>query len=318
MLQLGTSRRTIFRVKKSLMERGNVKQQPGSGKKPTVVSTKLVNKIRSRIARNPIRSMRGMAKDMKVSEWTVRNVVKNKLRARSLARTNRFLLSDRLKALRLERSKQILAILKKKTPIIMFSDKKYFTVDPVSNSRNDRYITRKRSKDVPHSIRSVQKSKHPAQIMMFGLVASNGKKMAPVFLNSGFRMGAKEYLDYVLIPYVLPWIMANFSDTDNIIFMQDGAPCHSAKSVQKWLSDNIPFWPKEMWPPSSPDLNPLDFSIWAYVQARACAVQHNIDSLKAAIIKEWNNLSQDYIKTVCSQFRPRIEAVIKASGGYID
>jgi inhibitor of nuclear factor kappa-B kinase subunit alpha len=319
MKELGTSRRTITRVKKALEERGNVKHKAGAGRKPKVVTPRLINVLKARIWRNPIRSMRGMAKDLKVSEWTIRNVVKNKLGARSLARTKRFLLSDRLKASRLERSKKILHILKRNTPIILFSDEKYFTVDPVSNSRIDRFITKKRAKDVPDSIRSVQKAKHPAQVMMFGLVASDGKKMPPVFLESGFRMGAKEYLNRILITHVLPWIQENFSDSDNIVFMQDGVPCHTAKTVQKWLADNVKFWPKEVWPPSSPDLNPLDFSIWAYVQSKACAQQHpNIDSLKDAVAKEWNNMEEGFIRTVCSRFRPRIEAVIKADGGYID
>jgi|FrelakmetLWP11LW_1041352.scaffolds.fasta_scaffold53116_1 transposase len=79
MTQLGTSRRTIFRVKKYLGERGQVRQKPGSGRKPTVVSSKLINTIKGRIRRNPIRSMRGMAKDLKVSERTIPNIVKTKL-----------------------------------------------------------------------------------------------------------------------------------------------------------------------------------------------------------------------------------------------
>ena len=79
MTQLGTSRRTIFRVKKYLGERGQVRQKPGSGRKPTVVSSKLINTIKGRFRRNPIRSMRGMAKDLKVSERTIPNIVKTKL-----------------------------------------------------------------------------------------------------------------------------------------------------------------------------------------------------------------------------------------------
>jgi hypothetical protein len=225
-----------------------------------------------------------MARDMNVSDWTVRNVVNNKLGSRSLSRMQRFLLTDRLKALRLQRSKNILAILKKKTPIILFSDEKYFSVDQKFNSRTDRFITKKKVKDVADSIKSIQKSKHPAQVMMFGLVSSNGLKMPPVFLKSGFRMGAKEYLNRILIPHVLPWIKANFPNNNNVIFMQDGAPCHTAKLVQEWLSDNLKFWSKEIWPPSSPDLNPLDFSIWAFVQARACNHQHpNLESLRVSV-----------------------------------
>jgi transposase len=317
--EVGTSRRTIFRVKNSLKDSGHVKRKPGSGRKPTVVTKKLVWKIEARIRRNPIRSMKAMARDMNVSDWTVRNVVNNKLGSRSLSRMQRFLLTDRLKALRLQRSKNILAILKKKTPIILFSDEKYFSVDQKFNSRTDRFITKKKVKDVADSIKSIQKSKHPAQVMMFGLVSSNGLKMPPVFLESGFRMGAKEYLNRILIPHVLPWIKANFPNNDNVIFMQDGAPCHTAKLVQEWLSENIKFWSKEIWPPSSPDLNPLDFSIWAFVQARACNHQHpNLESLRVSVLKEWTAMPESYIKNVCSKFRARIEAVIKAEGGYID
>ena len=114
--------------------------------------------------------MRGMAKDYNLSEWTIRNVVKNNLGARSLARTHRFLLTNRLKA-------PYIGSLQKAA--LDFKEK----YAQVSNSRNDRYITKKRSKDVPHHIKTIQKSKHPAQTLVFRLVASNGPKMPPVFLE---------------------------------------------------------------------------------------------------------------------------------------
>ncbi|CAF4636573.1 unnamed protein product, partial [Rotaria magnacalcarata] len=40
-------------------------------------------------------------------------------------------------------------------------------------------------------------------------------------------------------------------------------PAHKAKSTQQWLVDNCPdFIRSEERPASSPDLNPLDYSIW--------------------------------------------------------
>ena len=319
MTKLSVSRATIFNTKKRLSELGHVKTKPGSGRKPTVTTPRLLANLKARIRRNPIRSMRGMAKEFGISEFTVRSAIKNKIGARSLSRTKRFLLTDRLKTLKLERSKKLLWILKKKTPVILFTDEKYFAVDQVQNSRTDRYITKSRVRDVPDHIRTIQKSKHPSQLMMFGLVASNGLKMPPLFFKKGFRMGAKEYLDEVLQQHVLPWVQQNFPDQSEVVFMQDGAPCHTAKSVQKWLSDNLNFWHKGMWPPSSPDLNPLDFSIWAYVQSKAGKSQHpNLESMRLSVSKAWNNMSADYIRTTCSKFLPRIEAVIEANGGYID
>ena len=46
------------------------------------------------------------------------------------------------------------------------------------------------------------------------------------------------------------------------------------------------FWDKVLRPPSSPDLNPLDYSIWTYVESKACASPHNrITALKSSVIK---------------------------------
>ena len=60
--------------------------------------------------------------------------------------------------------------------------------------------------------------------MVFGLFPSNVKKMDPVFFPRGLRMGSKEYLDQVLVPHVLPWVMANYTNTKDVALMQDGAP----------------------------------------------------------------------------------------------
>jgi hypothetical protein len=75
-----------------------VNQKPGSGRKPTVVTSQLANTLRCRIKRNPVQSMRGMAKELNVSEASIRRVFKYKLNARSFARTQKFLLTDRLTA----------------------------------------------------------------------------------------------------------------------------------------------------------------------------------------------------------------------------
>ena len=51
-------------------------------------------------------------------------------------------------------------------------------------------------------------------------------------------------------------------------FQQDGATSHTAKLVQEWFQDKMAdkFLNKKMWPPRSPDLNPADFYLWAYLK----------------------------------------------------
>ena len=46
-------------------------------------------------------------------------------------------------------------------------------------------------------------------------------------------------------------------------FQQDGAMAHVHHLRQQWCKDNFPsFIEKDNWPPNSPDLNRLDYSIW--------------------------------------------------------
>ena len=43
------------------------------------------------------------------------------------------------------------------------------------------------------------------------------------------------------------------------IFMQDGAPAHTASKTQQWCSDHLEgFWEKTEWPGNSADLNPIE------------------------------------------------------------
>ena len=64
--------------------------------------------------------------------------------------------------------------------IILLSDGKLISIDAVSNSRTDLFISAKKLEDVLKNVKFWFQTKHPAGVMMFGLVASNGLKMPPV------------------------------------------------------------------------------------------------------------------------------------------
>ena len=96
--------------------------------------------------------------------------------------------------------------------------------------------------------------------------------MAPVWFDIGYRITAVAYKN-ILASRILLWVKKMTIGTD-YIFQQDGAPTQTANSVQEWLKTNINFW-KDFWPPQSPDLNPLDYSIWWHIQNRACKVCHS-------------------------------------------
>ena len=69
-------------------------------------------------------------------------------------------------------------------------------------------------------------------------------------------------------------------------------------------------------PSSSPDLNPLDYFVWSYVENITNMTSHN--TLIAAIHRVIAELPPALVEKSCSQFRIRIEAVIEAEGGHIE
>ncbi|QQP51100.1 Putative transposable element, partial [Caligus rogercresseyi] len=190
--------------------------------------------------------------------------------------------------LRLDRCRRILSDLKHN------GDRKTFTVDPVYNKQNDRVIC-------------FGNTKHPASVMMLGIVASTGDKMPPIWFPTGYRLTGADYLE------LLKTKITKKSGKSSYVFQQDGAPAHTCKAVQDWMETNMKFWPKTMWPPQSPDLNPLDFSFWWHVESQACRVRHsNVEDLKTSVEKKWKAMKRSYIITVCQAFRRRVEAVIEA------
>ena len=54
---------------------------------------------------------------------------------------------------------------------------------------------------------------------------------------------------------------------------QDGAvdaPSHTAKNTISHLKrENVSFIEPQMWPPNSPDLNPIDYAVWDALQQQA-------------------------------------------------
>ena len=100
-------------------------------------------------------------------------------------------------------------------------------------------------------------------------------------------MKANSYIEGILTPALVE-MKKHFRD-DVFTFQQDGAPLHTANKTQTWCEHHFPrFWKKELWPPSSPDLNPLDFCILSILEKEACMTAHtNTEALKKSLKREW-------------------------------
>ena len=64
------------------------------------------------------------------------------------------------------------------------------------------------------------------------------------------------------------------------------------------------FCDKDMWPPSSLDLNPMDFAIWSILETDVCATPHSSTAnLKRTLQTAWSNLDESAVRRSC----PRLE-----------
>jgi hypothetical protein len=71
----------------------------------------------------------------------------------------------------------------------------------------------------------------------------------------GLKINTEEYLK-ILKEVVMPW-MDGVAARRHYMFQQDGAPAHNSKTTKEWCQENLPeFWPKEVWPPKQPCLQP--------------------------------------------------------------
>ena len=138
--------------------------------------------------------------------------------------------------------------------------------------------------------------------MVWAAVAESGKS-ALVFVEQGVKLNQENYRNDILVGSLLPWAKEHLKKR-SWTFQQDSAPSHGAKKTQEWLSANVPnFISKEEWPPSSPDLNPLNFSIWGYLVSKVLATHHkSLEPLKTKLRKEWSKMPQDVIRDSCRSF----------------
>jgi len=73
------------------------------------------------------------------------------------------------------------------------------------------------------------------------------------------------------------------------MFQQDGAPAHRARETITFLEQQTPdFIPPTLWPPNSPDLHPVDYSVWSVLQEKVYRTKiAAVDELKTRLIDEW-------------------------------
>ena len=106
---------------------------------------------------------------------------------------------------------------------------------------------------------------------------------------------------------------------EDYIFQQDGARSHTSRRTMRYLDDHLPenaqvLLPED-WPPHSPDLNPMDYSVWSSLAQKVFKVKiRGIEHLCQRLGEAWDDISQDEINRSIAGFRKRLKMCVASNG----
>jgi len=101
-------------------------------------------------------------------------------------------------------------------------------------------------------------------------------------------------------------------------FQQDGAPAHRAREtvgLQLLIHETPDFIAWSLWPPNSPDLNPVDYTVWSVLQERSYREKiRTVEELQQRITEEWERLDHRVINNAVNQWCKSVAA----NGGHFE
>lgn len=323
----GWSTASLSRLIRKIDCNGSTKRKFGSGRRRSVRTETNIAQVKELICSPAGRphfhkSPREIERETGISRSSVRRIAKHDLTLNTYRRISGQKLNNTIKEKRVERCRMLLLRFPNERSIrnIWFTDEKIFTVSAPVNSQNDRFYSEASRKKESNVANLIRQREHFSRSIMVSVGVSRMGKTRVVFVDPGAKIDSQYYCRNVLGNGLLPDI-ENKCGTYRWTLQQDGAPSHTAKNTLHYLRQrNVTFIEPGMWPPNSPDLNPVDYAVWGALQQLVYRRKDfaTVDELKKAIIEAWQHLSQAFIDKCINQWRSRLEYVVQQNGGHIE
>jgi hypothetical protein len=175
------------------------------------------------------------------------------------------------------------------------------------------WITRRADeRRCPSCIKSVYRSGRTS-LMIWGAIGWTWKSKL-VFLDKleGHKgICSQAYLEQVLQPVVFPYF--DTVDKEEYIFMEDGAKIHKGKARLPRLQASIRGF---SWPPSSPDLNPIE-KVWRWMKdelKKLPYVPTTLEDLRREVQALWDRMDPADFQVYTHRLTCKIEDVIENKG----
>lgn len=303
----------------------STERKKGQGRKTSGNRLKLEETLKRTMKEDPANqhhSVRKIAARENVPRTTVRRALRT-LGFVSRKKVKGQRLGQQKKTKRLALAKKILSQIKRKNGKIkvedmFFSDEKIFRLRETSGgTQNNRLWVQEDcvKADVPGNLLILNVETNAPGIMVGLCVGVNGVTR-PVFVEKGVKINTEVYCETMLKSNYFPEIRAMVGE--KWVFQQDGAPAHRSNATKAYLQSNTPAYLKQ-WPPNSPDLNPLDYSIWSIIATHVNRQgPENYNELRAAVVRAVTALGRNVVAKACMQFKERLEMCVQMEGGHFE
>ena len=157
--------------------------------------------------------------------------------------------------------------------------------------------------------------------VMFWAGVMGRELLGPFRCPDGVKMTSEKYVEF-LTAHFLPWYRKkNRIFRSKIIFMHDNAPSHAAKNTSVALGAwGIKGDKLMVWPPSSPDLNPVE-NLWSIIKQHVYEGDQQYttkDQLWEAIVKYCRDIQPETIQKLTGSMDGRIVKLLSQKGSYVN
>ena len=203
------------------------------------------------------------------------------------------------------------------TETIIWTDEAKFMKNGLYNKHNSHFW----SQENPHVVRETN-FQESWKFNVFCAI-KNDSVFCYHFYNE--NLNGERYVD--LLSNVVMRVVSNMPEREaNMAFYQmDGAPPHNTRIVgetldqmfqDRWIANNGPF----LWPPRSPDLNPLDFFVWGYIKNLVYSVPVTTkEDMMDRIRRAFQTLTPEMIKKATkNNFIKRIQKCLQVNGNVFE
>ena len=124
-----------------------------------------------------------------------------------------------------------------------------------------------------------------------------------VFVPSLVKLNSQRYISDILEAELLPWARKHYNGASWTL-QHDSAPSHGSKMTQSFILAHIPAFIsiEDERPSRSPDLNPLDFSVWSILESKVCRTHDSLYNVKLELFREWALFRQEVLHASCESF----------------